>query len=97
MITEVPRALARRAAPGVRRSALDRGILALVPALNLLDLSRRVLVAAASFGDPGLRALDAIHIASALRVVSGIDAFASYDRRQLAAARAAGLSVASPR
>ena len=44
-----------------------------------------------------LRALDAIHVTTALRVRSALAAFVSYDRRQLEAAEALGLPVASPR
>ena len=43
---------------------------------------------------PRLRTLDAIHLATALRVRP--DALLAYDRRLLGAAAAAGLSVASP-
>jgi predicted nucleic acid-binding protein len=44
-----------------------------------------------------LRALDAIHVASALRLGGALSAFVSYDRRQLEAAAALGLPTASPR
>lgn len=47
--------------------------------------------------DPaGARTLDSIHLASALRVRAVLSAFVSYDRRQLEAAEAVGLPVASP-
>ena len=45
---------------------------------------------------PALRALDAIHVAAAVDL-SPIDAFVSYDERQSAAARLAGLRTAAPK
>ncbi len=56
------------------------------------ELARR----AAATGGSMLRALDAIHVASALRVVEELDAFVMYDARQASAAAAAGLRVLSP-
>ena len=47
-------------------------------------------------GEPGLRALDAIHVASALRLGAEVEAFVTYDDRQALAARTAGLVVESP-
>ena len=44
-----------------------------------------------------LRSLDAIHLATALHLGDGIDAFCTYDRRLGAAAEAAGLTVLAPR
>jgi uncharacterized protein len=41
-----------------------------------------------------LRSLDALHLATALRL--GADAMVTYDHRQAAAARAVGLEVAAP-
>jgi predicted nucleic acid-binding protein len=45
--------------------------------------------------DPALRSLDAVHAATALGLRS-LWAFVTYDDRQAAAAREAGLSVVSP-
>jgi predicted nucleic acid-binding protein len=52
---------------------------------------------AARTGSAALRALDAIHVASALRVGGVIDGFVTYDDRQADAARSAGLKVLAPR
>jgi predicted nucleic acid-binding protein len=97
VLAEVPRAI-RGGSSRSRDDALllDRSLLAILPALNLSRLTRRVLLAAGSLEAPGLRTLDAIHVAAAARLGSGIDAFVSYDRRQADAARGAGLRVASP-
>lgn len=64
---------------------------------GLLGVGDRLLVAAAALDPPVVRALDAIHLASALRLGNRLAAFVSYDQRQLAAAGALGLAVASPR
>lgn len=42
----------------------------------------------------GLRTLDALHLAAAVRI--GVDAILTYDARMIAAAHEAGLAVASP-
>jgi len=56
---------------------------------------RAIRRAAAHDPAPALRALDAIHLAAAIDL-SPIDAFVSYDERQGAAARLAGLRTVSP-
>jgi predicted nucleic acid-binding protein len=61
---------------------------------TLVRLSRDLLERAATVGPARLRTLDAIHLATALEV--NPDEFLAYDRRLLAAAATAGLSVASP-
>jgi predicted nucleic acid-binding protein len=43
-----------------------------------------------------VRSLDAIHLASAVRLGEGLQAFVAYDKRLLAAAEQAGLPTASP-
>ncbi len=45
---------------------------------------------------PALRALDAIHLATAERIGAQLGALIAYDERLLAAAEAHGLPVASP-
>ncbi len=64
--------------------------------LTLIDLDPELARAAAATGGYQLRALAAIHVASALRIAAGIDAFVTYDARQAAAAAAAGLRVLTP-
>ena len=67
----------------------------LLESIALLPMDREVLVCAANLDEPYLRALDAVHIASALSL-DELDAFVSYDDRQAAAARLAGLRTVSP-
>jgi len=97
VLTEVPRA--------VRRAAADNPDLPVAPmvalaaevldALALLPLDRALLIAAGALAEPALRALDAIHVAAAVSL-SPIDGFVSYDQRQSAAARLAGLRTVAP-
>jgi uncharacterized protein len=60
----------------------------------LVDVSDGVLRAAARLTSREVRALDAVHLASAQRVEP--DAMLVYDRRLRAAARSAGFLVAHP-
>lgn len=99
VLTEVTRAVSRAVAaepslapalPILRRRASE-----LLEAIGLAPLDRPLLVAAGSLPEPGLRALDAIHVAAAI-ALSPIDAFVTYDERQAAAARLAGLRTTAP-
>jgi predicted nucleic acid-binding protein len=89
-VVEVLRVVRRR---DRRAEQLARSVLARI---SLLRLGDRELVAAASLDPPTLRILDAVHVATALRLESSLTAFVSYDARQLEAATAAGLAVVSP-
>ena len=98
VLTEVPRAIRRLlarapAAPLEQLIARSEEVLA---AVALLGLNRGLLAAAGALAEPHLRALDAIHVASAI-ALQPIDAFVSYDERQCAAARLAGLRTVAPR
>jgi len=48
-----------------------------------------------AFAEPRLRALDAIHLAAAIDSTP-LDGFVTYDERQAAAARLAGLRTVAP-
>lgn len=64
--------------------------------VTLLDFDSRVAALAATTGGPALRALDAIHVATALMLGPELESFITYDTRQAEAARAAGLHVVAP-
>lgn len=64
--------------------------------LTLVPVDSLTLETAAGFGEYGLRALDAIHLATAMSPGEDLDAFIAYDERLLAAAEAAGLIVEEP-
>lgn len=82
----------RRAEP-----ALEAVARRLLGGVTLLSDTDRVLVGATQLEPQTLRTLDAIHVTTALRIRSALSAFVSYDQRQLEAAEAQGLPVASPR
>lgn len=96
-LTEVPRAIRRAAAndPELAPALLMNRAEELLDAVALLPVDRALLAAAGALDEPVLRALDAIHLASAIDL-SPLDAFVSYDERQGAAARLAGLRTVSP-
>jgi predicted nucleic acid-binding protein len=92
-LTELPRAV-RRAVPDDPSRLLEHAGQVL-DAVALLPLHRALLLAAGSFTEQALRALDAIHLAAAI-AASPIDAFVSYDERQSGAARLAGFRTVAP-
>ncbi len=63
--------------------------------VSLMDMAAPILARAAALDPPGLRSLDAIHLATALSL-DGLDAVVTYDRRLAEAATKAGLAVESP-
>jgi predicted nucleic acid-binding protein len=97
VLTEVGRAIRRAGAhdPRLPLDALLERAGELLDAVALLPLDRALLIAAGTLDEPALRALDAIHVTSAL-ALAPLDAFVSYDERQSAAARLAGLRTVAP-
>jgi predicted nucleic acid-binding protein len=91
---EVARAI-RRSVP----EALGR-VARVLSRLYRLEIDSQVRTVAAAFGDPLLRSVDAIHLATALRLSdendARLEAFVTYDKRLLEAARRADLPTASP-
>ena len=64
--------------------------------LGFVELGAELARLAASTGVAELRALDAIHLASAVRLGREVAALLTYDDRQARAAEALGISVESP-
>jgi predicted nucleic acid-binding protein len=97
VLTEIPRAVRRAVVDDPRLSVdvLTQRAGAVIDALGLVPLDRPLLLAAGALSEPALRALDSIHIAAAVDV-SPLDGFVTYDDRQAAAARLAGLRTVSP-
>lgn len=87
-VVEVTKAVGRANPDADARPILGR--------LAFVELDAELARLGASTGGAALRALDAIHIASALRLGSLVVAFLTYDDRQAAAAQAIGLPVESP-
>jgi predicted nucleic acid-binding protein len=97
VLTEVPRAVWRAAA---RDSSLPLELLMsraaeVIDAVALRPVDRDLLSAAGALTEPALRALDAIHVAAAVSLLP-LDSFVTYDDRQAAAARLAGLRTVAP-
>lgn len=97
VLTEIPRAVRRAVA---QDSALPLDLLLqrageLIDVLALRPLDRALLAGAGALAEPALCALDAIHVASAVDL-DPIEAFVTYDERQAAAARLAGLRTTAP-
>ncbi len=66
----------------------------LLASCMLIDVSEGLLRAAADLASAAVGTLDAIHLASALRIEA--DELLAYDRRLIAAAVERGLAVSSP-
>lgn len=69
---------------------------AVVGDLDLIPLDRAVQDVSCDIGNPRLRTLDAVHLASALLLGDALTAFIAYDHRLAGGAQAAGLVVAAP-
>ncbi len=96
-LAEVPRAVRRAVSkdPALPLDLLIDRAGELLEAIALQPLDRGLLLAAGALGEPALRTLDAIHVASAAGL-SPLDAFVTYDERQAGAARLAGLRTVGP-
>jgi uncharacterized protein len=92
VLTEVEtfRAVARHAPRAVSRlpQVLDL--------ISLVDLDPAVRALAQTVMPPAVRTLDALHLATALRMRDQLMLFVTYDRRLGAVASAAGLTVDTP-
>ncbi len=88
----LPRAI-RRAGGGELEVRRAEQVLA---ALYLVPPDEKILERASLLDPLSLRSLDALHLATALTLAPDLDAFVAYDAALLAAARAAGLTVAIP-
>ena len=64
--------------------------------VNLIRLSEPVVVAASALEPPSLRALDAIHLATAISLGDELAGMVVYDLRLACAARRVGLTVWAP-
>ena len=87
---EATRAAARVGAPALEAvgTALRRVV--------LVPVDDEVLDIAAHVADPGVRSVDAIHLATALSLGDDLGVLLTYDARMAEAARSLGLPVESP-
>lgn len=87
---ELVRAVNRR-----RPDVAERAI-GLLQRIMTVPLSHDLVVSAATIGDPAVRTLDALHLATASVIRAELDALITYDKRLADAARGLGLPVAMP-
>lgn len=88
--TELARAVIHRDA-ATRARASER-----LRAMTLVGIDDAILDVAGQLQPSGLRSLDAIHLASALRLGPRLETLVSYDRRMLDAAAYLGIDTAHP-
>lgn len=84
-----------RAARRMNAQAVD-AITRVLAACDVIALPRRVFAAAAALGGPGLRTLDALHLAMALELGSDLEGLVTYDDRMFSAAAALGTRAIAP-
>jgi predicted nucleic acid-binding protein len=68
----------------------------LLAGLDLIAIGGSVIDQACELGEPLLRSVDAIHLASALTIGEDLAAFVAYDLRLADAAESAGLRPLTP-
>jgi uncharacterized protein len=82
---------------GLRRGLLDRAS-ALLSDVPLIPMDDQILAAAGTLMPPVVGTLDAIHLATAIRLSKAdeLDALMTYDKQLAAGAREHGIAVLSP-
>lgn len=88
-VVEMHRAAARRPHDPAHLDVILRSI-------EILEFDAAIAKSAASVGPAMLKTLDAIHLSSALAILSELGAFVTYDDRLAEAGRAIGLPVIAP-
>lgn len=81
----------RRAAP--KHSERARRVL---DSITLIELRTAIFEEAGRLAPAALRALDALHLAAALRLGDDLDSIVTYDLRQADAARLNGIPITAP-
>lgn len=94
--SELGRVEVLRAARRVGGEALTEAQ-AVIGDIDLVPLDQGVQDLACDIGEPLLRTLDAVHLASAVLLKDELTAFVAYDHRLASAAQAAGLPTTTPR
>jgi uncharacterized protein len=84
------RALARHSPEAVAR------LHPVLDLIELVDLDPGIRILAQAIAPATVRSLDAIHLATALRIRGQLTSFVTYDKRLADAATAAGLTVDAP-
>jgi predicted nucleic acid-binding protein len=74
----------------------DAHLEVIIRSVEVVEFDADIARQAATIGPVSLRTLDAIHLASAVRLGAVVDAFLTYDDHLAVAARSAGLTVVRP-
>jgi len=82
--------------PDIRARGLRSRGASVLAGFGLVRVDRPTLILAGRLPDRHLGTLDAIHVATALRLGASLREFVTYDRRQAQAAARAGLNVVQP-
>jgi predicted nucleic acid-binding protein len=69
---------------------------ALTQRVMTMPLDAQIIEHAATIGNPLLRTLDALHLATAVTVATKLDAFVTYDKRLASTATGIGLLAVTP-
>ncbi|MGH3262780.1 MAG: type II toxin-antitoxin system VapC family toxin, partial [Trebonia sp.] len=94
--SELGRVEVLRAARRIGGAALTEA-LAVIGDVDLVPIDQGVQDLACDVGEPFLRTLDAVHLASAVLLRDELTAFVAYDHRLASAAEAVGLPTTAPR
>lgn len=87
---ELVRAVSRH-----RPHLADRAV-ALAQRIMTVPIATDIVISAATVGNPHVRTLDALHLATAVAIGAELSAFVTYDKRLAAAAEQVGLRVFAP-
>ena len=82
---------------GLRRELLDRANILLTD-ISLIPMDDQILTTAGTLTPPAVGTLDAIHLATAIRLsrAGELDALMTYDKQLAAGAKEHGITVLSP-
>lgn len=68
----------------------------LLQRIMTVPMATDIVLSSSTVGNPLLRTLDAIHLATALTIAEEVSSFVTYDKRLAEAAIAVGLSIEAP-
>lgn len=86
----------RRLPDPVLAQAADLAAIQALQSVNLVPLATDIVEIASAISLPGLRGLDALHLATAMAIQSDISVLLTYDERLGRAAIASGFAVTAP-
>ncbi len=90
------RQVCRRVPDSAQAQAADLAAVQVLQSVNFVPLSTDIIESASTLNLPGLRSLDALHLATALAVRQDITVVLTYDDRLGRAAAASGFAIEAP-